>query len=298
MAQLITATHRRFINPKDPLEQQIEALLDLIANPPENSRIITISPELADWILQNRNTNNRNRRPKKIKRFSEKMAAGEFLLTGDTIKFGKSGILLDGQNRLFGCIRAGVSFRTHVVFGIDDKVFVFLDTGAPRSNPDTFQIEGVANPKLASAATRWVMLLTNIDPDKGPDRGKSFENEDLLAHYKADIDRDVLDPIVARLRRIGSVVPQAQLAAVLYHGRRISARPTERMLNDIERNLLGGRKLRERVLKLRSQQKGRVHENLEVAMFIQVWNAYRAGTQVTAYTLNWNESKPFPVLGD
>jgi hypothetical protein len=73
------------------------------------------------------------------------------MLTGDTLKFGTNGDLLDGQNRLRACITSGIPMQTRVVFGIDPVAFKYLDTGTVHTSGDTFKVAGVRGESHALA---------------------------------------------------------------------------------------------------------------------------------------------------
>src|SRR5262249_46857422 len=109
--------------PSKQLQSQISELQSLIKHPPSTSKIIEYSPQLADYILTNLSRENRPKKLAKIKRYAQDLIEGRWGMTGDTIKFGSNGVLRDGQNRLAACIRAGKSFRSHTVFGIDPDLF-------------------------------------------------------------------------------------------------------------------------------------------------------------------------------
>src|SRR5216684_5104576 len=94
-----------------------------LKDPPETSVVIEVDPKTAEHILAERNKGNRPPKPNKVHQFSADMTRSRWGLTGDTIKFGTDGRLLDGQNRLSAGVRSGKSFRTHVVFGIDPGLF-------------------------------------------------------------------------------------------------------------------------------------------------------------------------------
>jgi hypothetical protein len=87
------------------------------------------------------------------------MMADEWMLTGDTIKFSDAGLLRDGQNRLRACQRAGVPFRTHIVFGIEDEAFDRLDQGKNRNGADVLSIAGYQYVTALSGAVRWTHLI-------------------------------------------------------------------------------------------------------------------------------------------
>ena len=213
------------------------------------------------------------------------MAEELFLLTGDTIKFGRSGLLIDGQNRLYAGIRSGVAFRTHVVFGIDDACFSVFDTGAIRNNPDTLEVAGVRNSREAAKAVRWIMIMED-DP---LDRGRSIQNGELLDYYRSHIKHDDLDWAVAGAIAVGRAIPPGTLACHLYRGRQINAKAADRFLDDLKQNVRGGGTLHKKFVNLK-QFVGRVTETVTNACIILAWNAYRKNAPLTMAMLNWTES--------
>src|SRR5437868_15069750 len=64
----------RKIKPSMALGDQIAILSDLIKNPPENSRIIEVSPKLAEYVLTELNDKNRPMKPTKIKTYAEDLS--------------------------------------------------------------------------------------------------------------------------------------------------------------------------------------------------------------------------------
>lgn len=122
-------------------------------------KVVEITPELADrWLGLNRD----NRREKRVNiaRFARDIQDGQWPLTGETIIFDSNGYLRNGQNRLQACRRAGKSFRSLVVWGIDPDAARSLDSGSARTYSDVLDIEGqgeYANTSAlgALAATVW-----------------------------------------------------------------------------------------------------------------------------------------------
>lgn len=284
----------RVIDPNSPVERQRAALDSLIQNPPENSRILTISPPLAADILAELNGQNRTKRPMRIRRFGNDMSAGKWRLTGDTIKFGRSGLLRDGQNRLAACVQSNTSFRTHVVFGVDDKAFSVMDTGATRTGIDAFKIAGVPHSRVAAPAVRWLAIYDKNALD--PDRGWSIDNSSLLEYFKSNVDTDRLNTAIQRAITAGRPFPPGPLAALLYRFDARDPRVTKAFAADLEKREHGARKLTEKLINLRKQQGGRLHELQMHALVIQAFNAYRQKQSVTKATLNWHEGKDFPGI--
>lgn len=287
-------TEPRFVDPTSPLEKQRTALDSLIQNPPENSRVMVFSPELAENVLADLNGQNRSQRPMRIQRYARDMADRKWLLSGDTIKFGRSGLLRDGQNRLKACVHSKSSFKTHVIFGVDDRAFKAMDIGATRTGIDAFKIEGVPNPRVAAPAVRWIIIYDRSATD--PDRGASFDNATLLEYYKANVDPARLNLAISRSIAVGHPFPQGPLAALFYRFDSRDARLTKQFALDLEKRERGGRKLAEKLVDLRKQQAGRLHELQMHALVIQAFNAYRQKVSVTRATLNWHDGKDFPEI--
>lgn len=111
-----------------------------------------ITPELAGTYLA---ANGPNRNPDRISvaRYTRDMDADRWHLTGETLIFGASGRLLNGQGRLQACINADKPFETLVVRGVENEDIVMhaLDSGRKRTLAHTLQIKGIGDPnRLAS----------------------------------------------------------------------------------------------------------------------------------------------------
>jgi hypothetical protein len=121
---------------------------------PPHSILVTITPDLAQEIINHFNTNNRPLKPV-------------------TLKFSDTR-LLDGQNRLTACVRSKESFITHIVFGIDNDVFDRIDRGRNRTGSDILSIAGYTNTNVLSSAINWVYRIrsgniknrTMLQPDE------------------------------------------------------------------------------------------------------------------------------------
>lgn len=116
--------------------------------------VMTITPDLArEWTLLN--TRNRAVRYNRVAKFARDMAAGKWLLNGETIKIVTDGTILDGQHRLYACMQAEVPFDSIVIRGLPVEAQDTIDTGAARSMADQFGLHGEANAALLASITRW-----------------------------------------------------------------------------------------------------------------------------------------------
>lgn len=155
-----------------------------VNNPPADlARVMDITPVMATVMLE-RNADeewrNRPNSEKGVFRYTRAMQAG-WKLTGEPIIFSVSGNLLNGQHRLMACIKAGVSFKSLVVFGIDDDAFKFMDIGIARTASHIFAIEDVPNAALAAASSR--LLYGYMAKTTWEGRAPDVENSLLLDFY-------------------------------------------------------------------------------------------------------------------
>lgn len=113
----------------------------------------TITPDIAREMLGH-NERNRNSKSGKIQQYARDMASGNWVVTGEAIKFDTAGVLLDGQNRLFACIAADTPFETMVMRGVPAVAQEFMDTGAARNAGDALTLRGYTNVNPLAAIAR------------------------------------------------------------------------------------------------------------------------------------------------
>lgn len=129
---------------------------------------VTIDKDQAEWLIEHRLHANRPLKETAISCFADDMANGLWIRNGATIKVDKKGWVIDGQNRLHACVRAGVPFETLVaVVGDYREVMSSIDRGTTRSLADVLQLEGYTETKAIVAAAR---RLADICHDQIEDR--------------------------------------------------------------------------------------------------------------------------------
>jgi len=111
--------------------------------------VASITPEIALHWLKNHNIQNRPMKNPHSEQIRRKILKGEWGLNGQPIILGKSGRLLDGQNRLFAILNSGKTVQSMVVWNIDDIYFKTIDLGKPRTGADVLYSMGYSK-KLAS----------------------------------------------------------------------------------------------------------------------------------------------------
>lgn len=112
------------------------------------TKVMTITPQIArEWLKEN--DINRNVNKNRVIMYSEDMKSGNWALNGESIKFNRTGKLIDGQHRLMAIIRSGVPIATYVIFDIPNDISI-MDRGKNRSTTDSLIISGL-NKKLANS---------------------------------------------------------------------------------------------------------------------------------------------------
>lgn len=281
-------------------ETQIGILSELIAKPPQRSRIIEINPTLAEHILTTRNTSNRPMKPNNIKEYSNALLTGKWGLTGDTIKFGADGVLKDGQNRLAAVVRAnGPVLRTHVVFGIEPDLFARMDIGKNRTPADVFHIAGLNYAPQAAATVRWLKILTS---DKPGNRGAHFSNEELLSAYRGEFNPLDVEKSVRFAMELKKTmnVPVGSAAALHYLFARQDSAKADAFFTEWAGGIGGAKAptklLQARLAEIGAAAGGRVHENVRNALIIAAWHAYRDGKPLTKAALRHEVNEEMPAI--
>ena len=131
--------------------------------------VVVVTPDMAErWL--SRNVRNRPSKALSIKKYAADMAAGEWYLTGEGIKFGSDGTLLDGQNRLMACVKANAPFITYVFRGVPDVAQMVMDTGSARTASDSLAITGEKYTAILAAAAKLALgfAADEATPDHYP----------------------------------------------------------------------------------------------------------------------------------
>jgi len=277
-----------------------------IKEPPENSRIFTVTPGVATHILRVYNTQNRPDKRSKIAEYVDDMSEGLWKLTGDTLKFSDRGLLRDGHNRLVACVEGGASFRTHVVFGIDDDCFWWMDRGKPRSAADNFAVEGVQNANRTAAILRWIWLFEN-----GRVKARDTLRPAQIEEVYQDVNRraggtgaEALNKAVAYSERLYKLhrVPAGIGGAFHFLAHAVNPERARGFFDVWVNGTYGDRyaalaKAMGEIASIQAASSGRVHDVVRAAIYVKAWNLVAEGKKGRGATdLRWSTSEDFPVI--
>lgn len=169
-----------------------------------------IEPDVAKYILENHNDNNRPVRKAQKDFLKKQLRSGDFQYNGESIVVGHDGCLLDGQHRMMACCETRIPFAALLVFGVQPDCFVTFDQGAKRSGADVLAIDGHSNATALSATLRQISMY---DQGRiGRDAGRLVENLEAKRLY--GIYPDVKYSVT---KAAGIVLTSATLAAALHY---------------------------------------------------------------------------------
>lgn len=119
---------------------------------------VAVSSAVAERWLQH-NSHNRPLSNAGVLRYQDDMENGRFKMTGDPIQFSKTGVLLDGQNRLTAlanCVPQ-MTIVMAVARGLDDEAQYVIDQGIKRTPGQQLGLMGVKNSNQVGSSARLAM---------------------------------------------------------------------------------------------------------------------------------------------
>ena len=273
---------------------------DLEKHPPLHSVVIHIEPVVAKQLLKTTNTRNRPLMQSYATRLSQAMTTEDYEITGDTLKFSKKGLILDGQHRLRGCEQQSTPIISHVVFGLADEIFDVIDQGKKRTPGDVLALCGVKDYTTVAGAVRWVLTLEKGHRSIANSRGMTSRRirEQALGSMR-DIARYTK---LAKLISKAFKQPPTLIAALLFMISRHDHALTERFADDW---LHGNRNyhrntnfdlLLQRITTIRNQQRGHLNRIMLAALLVQVFNHWNADIAAPLRSLTWDKKFAFPRL--
>jgi hypothetical protein len=251
--------------------------------------IVKITPSLSkDWLEQNRNF--RQPTESHIDKMAADILAGKWDENGETIKFNTNDELVDGQNRLMACIKAGKPFTSVVVYGV--KSDLNIDVGSKRALKHYLIRLGIT-----TYANQFSASLRNLYSLRK--RGQIYAggigthaptNSQLVDFLKGEPD---LYKSVTRTASI-NLVPTSILAPLFLCFSERDSALAEKYLSAIDGKL--ELKNTDPAIMLRDKfqvdkgSKYRMSIRSKAAYVIIAWNHWRSGT--APKFLRWTESGP------
>lgn len=147
---------------------------------------IVVTPEVAASMLKSNIQTNRFVNTRVVAKYVAEMKNGNWITdNGECLKFDRSGRLVDGQHRLHAIITSGVTIPLWVMYGVDEKAFMTIDVGAPRSIGAILGINGVKQANLKTGIIRCLIRYRN---NSTSDKFATPTATDVLSIYENESD--------------------------------------------------------------------------------------------------------------
>ena len=241
--------------------------------------ITVVTPEMAARWLDT-NGSNRKVRESRVLKYREDMETGRWTFAGDPIRFGIDGRLQDGQHRLLALAEANVSGVAFlIVRGLPPEAKKVMDQGAKRTPGDQLAMLGHANANQLASAVKLFLVWERgylFRDNKAQVEIGATAIEQWVGEHPEAVDRfqavcyaarctetspalagaaflifDRIDPLAA-----------AEFITALAFGAGTQGDPVNALHQKLRRIRNSGQKVPQRDV---------------LAMFIQAWNAKRAG---------------------
>ncbi|ALN93834.1 hypothetical protein [Lysobacter gummosus] len=246
---------------------------------------VSVTPEIAGHWLR-RNDSNRPIRKKAIAQYVNDLKSGNWQQNGETVKFGRTGRLLDGQHRIAAIAASGIAQSMLVVTGVADEAFDTIDTGRRRTSADVLIIEGTGTFEARIAAAALPMIM-NYRCGLLPHSSTRYPNHELLSCWMGDAQVRTSSQFVAKLPH--RMVPISRAKALFLHWAFSWRSPSA--ADSFMDGLFGGDRLektdsiyhlRERLLLDRLDRRAS-HDGAQLHACIKAWNAARAGKKISSW---------------
>lgn len=257
-----------------------------------------VTPDLAKKWLDSNIKINRKLDERLVHSYYQQMVKGQWMETGDTIKFSKSGKLMNGQHTLHAIIKYGKPVALFVAEGLDEEAFMVLDTGKTRSASDALHIAGFKN-NTNLAATVKQILLWEAGYYANPNVRSKASNSDVIDFVEKNPEISEVITFINTLWKHFRYVSASTLAMLYW----VLSRKNQQQADDFFGKLSSGadlgvenpiRHLREKLMR-DSLNKSRLKAREKVALFIFAWNAHLQKKRMSQLTLQRNYIFPRPL---
>lgn len=186
----------------------------------------TITPELAQAMLETINGENRPLSHARVKQYADVLTRGQYVFNGESIQVGVKDdntlVLLNGQHRLSACVAARIPFETVLVLGLPQNVFSTIDRGKTRSHADVLSVAGYKNTHNIQPAARILMAMEAGFSPTVRSTLNLVTAEDILQYVKSN--EEMLQEAHSIAGRINSVVGGITSAWIIAYARLMQER--------------------------------------------------------------------------
>ncbi|WP_338663896.1 GAF domain-containing protein [Pararoseomonas sp. SCSIO 73927] len=190
-----------------------------------NVRIEVLTPQQAGDLLARRRAGARLN-ASAIDMYRLAMLDGRWIFNGATIIVSRSGVLLDGVQRIAACVSAGVPLTTVLARGVDEEVLPTIDQRRRRQFAAVLAAHGVPNARAQAALTERLIRYDEGTLLAGPEATPDWGRMESALRANPGIEAAV----AASLATAHSPLPEPVRSAILYMGREVDWSLTMRLL--------------------------------------------------------------------
>ena len=265
--------------------------------------------------LLGNNSHNRKLRATRTNTYAIDMLHGNWVTTGDTIKFSKEGVLLDGQHRLAALVQAATTgavvskdeklepqprlqIPMVIVRGLDEEAQEAMDTGAARSLSDVLELNRGEKNANTLATTLRIVYAWTTGARRTIAKRTQATNQTLLAFFdeNPDVFRELVTSVVNEYQRGDHLLSPRALAMAHWLLDDIHPEDAETFFARLQdgQNLAKGDAIYElrETLKRVKQDRGERAIAYILAVTFKAWNAYRIGEKVSVLTYKMGGAHP------
>ncbi|RKK02406.1 hypothetical protein EBE87_23425 [Pseudoroseomonas wenyumeiae] len=260
-------------------------------------RITTLTPATARDLLRRAHPS-RRRQEETVQSYALAMRDGFWVTNGLPVIISRTGVLLDGMQRLAACAESGIPLRTYLAENVADDAYHTIDQHRRRSLAALLKQDGHTRHHLLASL---LQRLAEYDADA---LGRPHAGPSAWVRLTRMLSTcpEIEAALTASLARASSPLPEAARSTLIFMGRQSDPELTERLLDVLETP--GQFPAHEPgLLLLQELQRDRAAASWErpLALAIKTLNAMLAGKRLRG--LSWNNratrGKPpeaFPCL--
>ena len=188
----------------------------------------TITPQEAEALLAWRR-HGAQRQEATVAAYRQAMLERQWILNGMPLIISRSGVLLDGVQRLLACLDAGVAFPTFVAQGVEDDVLHTIDQHRRRTLADILGARGVPNAHALMALMNRLMRYEDGSLVHGLGPSPSWARTQRILRANPSLERDV----ATSLLMAGSPLPEPVRTAIVHMGYRVDRGKTDQLLHAV-----------------------------------------------------------------
>ena len=257
--------------------------------------ILSVTPGLAkEWLRTN--SHNRRLRKNDIFNYARDMAAGKWLMNGESIKFSATNQLLDGQHRLHAVVQSGVTVPMLVITGLPPETQATMDSGIKRTTADAFSLDGKSNAPALAAILKRIWLWDQGDYKFSANYKPTTAECAELLEQRPEIYRSV--EIAVRIHQTFKYIPQSATGTAHHLFSRIAADEAVWFFARVGdgADLVAGHPvltLRNRILSERDDRRS-IKDWRYMAYLVRTWNAVRTGRSLSKIQQAPDAPMPMP----